>query len=193
MTGSEDAVHAALRASVAAFVESLGVVLGGVLDVSTKSLAAYDGEMRTNGVYVGEDAVLIIPDAIQRDITVHIAFDEPLLYRPSSGLATGPSLQIAFYEGLGSDPGHYRAIVSLSLCEQLPSVAPSKNAELSSSSKKKLTIPHMFCKSCKFSVLHFNARFICNKFSEVEADIKVSGARVICITKTWLTSASFKG
>ena len=51
----------------------------------------------------------------------------------------------------------------------------------------------MLCKSCEFSVLHFNARSICNKFSEVEAEIKVSGARVICITETWLKSASFKG
>ena len=59
LTGSEDAVHAMLMlcASVAAFVESLGVVLGGVLDVPTKSLAAHVGEMRTNGVCVGEDAV----------------------------------------------------------------------------------------------------------------------------------------
>ena len=64
LTGSEDAIHATLRASVAAFVESLGVVLGGVLDVSAKSLAAHVGEMRTNGVCVGEDAVLIIPDVI---------------------------------------------------------------------------------------------------------------------------------
>ena len=136
LTGSEDAVHATLRASVAAFVENLGVVLGGVLNVSTKSLAAHVCELRANGVCVDEDAVLIIPDVIQRDITVRTAFAEPLLYcnRPSSGLATGPSLQIAFYEGLGSDPGHCRAIVPLSLCEKLLSAAPSKNAELTSSS-----------------------------------------------------------
>ena len=51
----------------------------------------------------------------------------------------------------------------------------------------------MLCKSYNFSVIHFNARSICNKFSEVEAEIKDSGARVICITETWLTSVSFKG
>ena len=130
LTGSEDAIHAKLRASVAAFVESLGVVLGGVLDVSAKTLAEHVGVMCTTGVCVGEDAVLIIPDVIQRDITVYIAFVEPLLYRPSSGLAIGPQLQIAFNKGLGSDPGHYRAIVPLSLCEQLPSAAPSKMLNL---------------------------------------------------------------
>ena len=180
-----------LRASVAAFVESLGVVLDGVLGVSTKSLAAHVSEMRTNGVCVGENAVLIIPDVIQRDITIHIAFVEPLLYRPSSGLATGPPLQIAFYEGLGSDTGLYRAIVPLSLCEQLLQPHHQKMLNLVHHLEK-LTIPHMLCKSYKFSVLHFNARSICNKFSEVEAEIKVSCARIICITKTWLTSVSFK-
>ena len=106
MTRSEDADLATLRASIAAFAENLGVVLGGVLNVSAKYHTEHVSEMRTNGVCVGEEAVLIIPDVIQRDITIYMAFAELLFYRPSSGLATGPPFYIAFYKGLGYDPGH---------------------------------------------------------------------------------------
>ena len=81
LTGSEDADLATLRASIAAFAENLGAVLGGVLNVSAKYHTEHVSEMRTNGVCVGEEAVLIIPDVIQRDITIYMAFAELLFYK----------------------------------------------------------------------------------------------------------------
>ena len=40
--------------------------------------------------------------------------------------------------------------------------------------------------------MNFNARSICNKFVEISIEIKAVGARIVCITETWVTSIANK-
>ena len=58
---------------------------------------------------MGEEAIVVLPDVIKRDVHVHTAFAEPLIYHIASGLTIGPPIHIAFYAGIGTDPGHYKA------------------------------------------------------------------------------------
>ena len=111
ITGSQDTAHISLRASAAALIESGGAILGGVLNLSPKLLADHIRELRTIGTCAGEEALLVLPDVVLRDIYVHQAFADPILYPVTCCLATGDPVHIAYYEGLGSDPSHYRAVV----------------------------------------------------------------------------------
>ena len=63
---------------------------------------------------VSEEAIVVLPNVIKRDVHVHTTFAEPLIYHMASGLTIGPPIHIAFYAGIGTDPGHYKAILETS-------------------------------------------------------------------------------
>ena len=75
-------MHATLRISAASFVESHGVILGGVLHKSPQLVTANVRDIRINGMCVGEEAVVVLPGVMQRNICVHMASAKPLLYYP---------------------------------------------------------------------------------------------------------------
>ena len=50
----------------------------------------------------------------------------------------------------------------------------------------------MLTKTYNWSILNFNARYTCNKFDEISIEIKSVGARIVCITETWITSVANK-
>ena len=64
-------------------------------------------------MHAGEEAVVVLPDILQRNIYVHMASAKPLLYCPSNGQTNGPPLHVAFYEGLSNNPGYYKAVISV--------------------------------------------------------------------------------
>ena len=86
LTGSEDSSYANLRASVASYIESTGKVLGGVINITPKDLISKIRDIRTAGMCVGKEAFVVLPDVIKRDVHVHTAFAEPLIYLIASGL-----------------------------------------------------------------------------------------------------------
>ena len=45
-------------------------------------------------------------------------------------------------------------------------------------------------KLSKLTLLHFNARSICNEFDAIKAEITILGASIVCITETWLTATA---
>ena len=60
----------------------------------------------TDGIWVGEDAILCAADYLRRDMHVYLAAGKsPFIYSPQSGSPTFNALSIAFYE-----PGHYSAV-----------------------------------------------------------------------------------
>ena len=50
----------------------------------------------------------------------------------------------------------------------------------------------MLTKTYHWSILNFNARSICNIFSEISIEIKADCAYIVCITETWVTSIANK-
>ena len=123
LTGSEDSSHASLRASVASHIESTGKVLGGVINITPEDLVSRIRDIRTAGICVGEEAIVVLPDVIKRDVHVYTAFAEPLIYHIASGIIIGPPIHIAFYAGIGTDPAHYKAILETSEATTSPHVS----------------------------------------------------------------------
>ncbi len=104
MYGTEDR-HESLRKLVADHIESTGVMLGGIIDVSpddNKCTSDHIKELRIIGTPVGEDAIIAMAEILHKAICVHIALTEPRVYRPTEWTDL---LRIAFYE-----PGHYKAV-----------------------------------------------------------------------------------
>ena len=87
----------------------------GVLDTSSAAFEAQVSEMRKLGMCdcVGQEAILALPDVIQRELHVPIVFTESLIFRLSNTQIIGPPLQIAFYKGLGEGPGHNRTVLTM--------------------------------------------------------------------------------
>lgn len=107
LTGSQGG-HGALRASVASYLERSNAILNGLIDTSpddSKTLAGHIRAVRSDGVAVGEDAILAIAEVIHRDVCVHVAYTEPLVYRPINGHVVSEPVNVAFFE-----PGHYKAV-----------------------------------------------------------------------------------
>ena len=43
------------------------------------------------------------------------------------------------------------------------------------------------------TILHFNARSICNKFDELSTEVQLCKALIVCITETWLNTSDMPG
>ena len=43
------------------------------------------------------------------------------------------------------------------------------------------------------TILHFNARSICNKFDELSSAVQLCKAFIVCITETWLNASGMPG
>ena len=99
--------HASLRELVAAHIQRLGSLLGGIVDVSPddgQSFEAHFQALRTGGTAVGEDAIAALAAVSGRDVMVYIAYTEPQVYKCQSSSSNEP-LRLAFFE-----PGHYMAV-----------------------------------------------------------------------------------
>ena len=123
LTRSENSSHASLRASVAYHIESTKKVLGGVINITLEDFVSRIRDIRTAGMRVDEEAMEVLPDVIKRDVHAHTAFAEPLIYHMASVLTIGPPMHIAFYAGIGTDPGHYKAILETSGATTSPHVS----------------------------------------------------------------------
>ena len=61
-----------------------GVLFDGLLDVSSAAFEAHVSVIRKMGIFVDQEADLALPNVFQRELYVHIAFTEPLIFQPST-------------------------------------------------------------------------------------------------------------
>jgi hypothetical protein len=65
--------------------------------------------MRMDGVWAGEEVILVAADLLQRDLHVYKYVEKagtfPVVYAAALDCRAGPPLGLAFYE-----PGHYHAV-----------------------------------------------------------------------------------
>jgi hypothetical protein len=104
----DESHHAALRASVASYIEQHHNVLDGVTDISPDdgySFSQHLAALRTDGTAVGEDVIFALTAVCQRDIYVYTAYAKPLTYHSNCTGKNAP-IRVAFFE-----PGHYKAVI----------------------------------------------------------------------------------
>jgi hypothetical protein len=104
-----EAGHEQLRNQTVDWLEGQGQLLGGV-DVSPDDgydLTKHVQSVRTLCTPVGEDALVVIANVCKRQLAVHIARSDPVVYSPDDcDSVQGTPISVAFYA-----PGHYKAVV----------------------------------------------------------------------------------
>ena len=99
---------------------------------------------------------------------------------PSSVGVQTPVCCLAFHE-----PGHYRAVV-----ENVSTQPLNQHDKANQQGNCKPRWTHAASSVGQWTILHFNAQSIGNKFEFMTAEVVSSNPSVVCITETWLTAKS---